>query len=217
MQTSRLYFIITELIRNTNTNMGNIAQVIDNVNSLLPQANRIDLLENTLNIDLFNETNWFMPMLQLTLALLFLSMITFSSLHNWVRRMQVQRLEKKHFIRRGDVTLEFGRSTYGRTCEKMIWTCFKRRSITDPDGTQGQQETVRDLFKKMCQNFRKRHYWKMKLWQLLEISRSENTIIGIIWPVEDEAIYFNRTQRLFCYYCGTMVILCCFNHTMDLF
>lgn len=45
----------------------------------------------------------------------------------------------------------------------------------------------------------------MKFRHLLEISRSEHTILGILWPVEDELVYFTRAQRLVSYYCGMLV------------
>jgi len=116
-------------------------------------------------------------------------------------RVQVQRLEKQNFVQRGDVTGEFGRSTYGRAFEKLVWACIRRRSAAGRVGIIEKRETVCDWLKATCRDFKTKKYWKKKFWQLLEISRAEHTILGIIWPVEGEAVYFNRTQRLFCYYC----------------
>ena len=182
---------------------------MDDIGSNLPETNRIDLLENTFfNKDLFDESNWFMPLLQLGIAILFLILITVSSVSfELCMRSKVRRLEKERFVQRGDVTGEYGRSTYGRTFEKLIWKCIKRRSTAERVGIIEKRETMRDWIKTTYRNFRTKKYWKSKFEQLLEISRAEHSILGIIWPIDDELVYFNRTQRLFCYYCGTPVIL----------
>ena len=185
-------------------------QIIDDLHSVLPQTNRIDLLETTLNIDNFKKTNWFMPLLQMAIALTFLCFFIVGSLRDRCMRSTVQRLETERFVKRGDVTGEYGRSTYGRTFEKMVWSCTKRRSTAERVGIIEKRGTLCDWLKATCKDFRTKAYWKMKFEELLEISRAEHTILGIIWPSDYELVYFTRAQRLFCYYCGmvdTLLVL----------
>ena len=180
------------------------AQVMDDISSNLPETNQIGLLENTFfNKDLFDESNWFMPLLQLGIAIVFSILIVASSVSfDRCMRSKVRRLEKERFVQRGDVTGEYGRSTYGRAFEKMVWSCTKRRSTAERVGIIEKRGTLCDWLKATCRDFRTKAYWKMKFEELLEISRAEHTILGIIWPVDDELVYFTRAQRLFCYYCG---------------
>ena len=190
------------------------AQVFDDVNSMLPQANRIGLGGNTFNVDSFNETNWFMPLLQMAIALLFSGFIIASNVIGNFIHAKVQRLEEERFIQRGDVTGEYGRSTYGRTFEKLVWRCIKRHSSAERVGIIEKRETMCDWLNTTCRDFRTKKYWKTKFEQLLEISRAEHSILGIIWPVDDELVYFSRTQRLCCYYCGMLVMLFCYYRGM---
>ena len=149
-----------------------------------------------------------MPLLQMIIALVFLLFIVVGSLRDRAIRSTVQQLERHHFVLRGDVTGEYGRSTYGRTFEKLIWACIKHRSSAEQVGIIEKRETLWDWLKTTCRDFGKKAYWKMKFEQLLEISRAEHTMLGIIWPVEDELVYFTRTQRLVSYYCGMMITVC---------
>ena len=119
---------------------------------------------------------------------------------------KVRTLEKDRFVQRGDVTGEYGRSTYGRTFEKLIWKCIKRRSHAERVGIIEKRETICDWIKATCMDFKTKKYWKEKFQELLEISRAEHSILGIVWPMDDELVYFNRTQRLVCYYCGMAAI-----------
>ena len=182
---------------------------MDDISSNLPKTNQIGLVENTFFIkDGFDETNMFMPLLQLVIATVFLIlMIASSASFDLCMRSKVRRLEKERFVERGDVTGEYGRSTYGRKFEKLVWRCIKRRSTAERVGIIEKRETIRDWITTTCRDFRTKKYWKSKFEELLEISRAEHSILGVIWPVEDELVYFSRTQRLFCYYCGMSVIL----------
>lgn len=87
----------------------------------------------------------------------------------------------------------------------MCLGCMKRKNVALEVGIIEKRETVAEQLKQTCTNFKKKSYWKMKFEQLLEISRSEHTILGILWPVDNELVYFTRAQRLVCYYCGAWV------------
>ena len=185
--------------------MNVFAQMIDDVGSMLPEINRVDLVRNTFHNDFFDKTNWFMPVLQMAIALAFLTFLVVGKLCDRMMRSKVQQLERERFVKRGDVTGEYGRSTYGRTFEKLVWSCMRRRNTAKRVGIIERRDTLCDWLKATCRDFRTKEYWKTKFGELLEISRAEHTILGLIWPVQDELVYFTRTQRLISYYCGMMV------------
>ena len=172
---------------------------------MLPEINRVDLVRNTFHNDFFDKTNWFMPVLQMAIALAFLTFLVVGKLCDRMMRSKVQQLERERFVKRGDVTGEYGRSTYGRTFEKLVWSCMRRRNTAKRVGIIERRDTLCDWLKATCRDFRTKEYWKTKFGELLEISRAEHTILGLIWPVQDELVYFTRTQRLISYYCGMMV------------
>ena len=73
---------------------------MDDIGANLPETNQIGLVENTFfNKDLFDESNWFMPLLQLGIAIVFLILITASSVSfDRCMRSKVRRLEKERFV-----------------------------------------------------------------------------------------------------------------------
>ena len=147
----------------------------------------------------------FMVWTQLAIGVGFLLCFNVGRVRDIIMQKKVQKLEQEQFLLRGDVTGDYGRSTYVKTFEKMFWGCMKRSNVALEVGIIEKRETVAEKLKKTCANFKKKSYWKMKFAQLVEISRSEHTILGIIWPVDSELVYFTRAQRLVCYYCGAWV------------